>query len=120
MMLGLCISLMPAITLHKWVRTLGLKGVWGHCPQLGSLSQIYSALVYYWGNQEALDAEIKHRLEQVEALRYAAPPPRIAQKLRGRGVVSLVSSRFKSIICISLRIGKGISCSSPQQVRQNF
>lgn len=53
-----------------------------------TLSQIYSALAYYWDNQEALDAEIKHRLEHVEALRRATPPSRIAQKLRERGIIS--------------------------------
>lgn len=53
-----------------------------------SLSQIYSALAYYWDNQETLDAEIKHLLEQVEALHRTAPSSCIAQKLRERGVIS--------------------------------
>jgi uncharacterized protein (DUF433 family) len=53
-----------------------------------TLSQIYSALAYYWDKQETLDAEIKYRLEQVEALCRTAPPSRIAQKLRERGVIS--------------------------------
>jgi uncharacterized protein (DUF433 family) len=53
-----------------------------------TLSQIYSALAYYWDNQESLDTEIKHRLEQVKALRRATPTSRIAQKLRERGIIS--------------------------------
>jgi uncharacterized protein (DUF433 family) len=53
-----------------------------------ALSKIYSALAYYWDRYETLDADIKRRFEQVEDLRRAAPPSRIAHKLRERGALS--------------------------------
>ncbi len=53
-----------------------------------ALSKIYSALAYYWDHDETLDADIKRRFEQVEELRRAASPSRIAQKLRERGALS--------------------------------
>jgi uncharacterized protein (DUF433 family) len=53
-----------------------------------ALGKIYSALAYYWDHQNALDADIQHRLEQVEHLRQNAPPSRITQKLRERGVIA--------------------------------
>ena len=33
-----------------------------------NLGQIHSALAYYWDHQDALDADIKHRREKVEAM----------------------------------------------------
>jgi uncharacterized protein (DUF433 family) len=56
-------------------------------PHIG-LGKIYSALAYYWDHQEALDADMKRRLDEVENLRQQAPPSRIAQKLRERGIIS--------------------------------
>jgi Protein of unknown function (DUF433) len=53
-----------------------------------ALGKIYSALAYYWDHQNALDADIRHRLEQVEHLCQNAPPSRITQKLRERGVIA--------------------------------
>ena len=53
-----------------------------------ALGKIYSALAYYWDHQSALDADIQSRLEKVEHLRQAAPPSRIAQKLKERGMLS--------------------------------
>jgi uncharacterized protein (DUF433 family) len=53
-----------------------------------TLGKIYSALAYYWDHQEVLDADIQQRLEQVEKLRQSAPPSRITQKLKERGVIS--------------------------------
>lgn len=52
-----------------------------------SLSQIYSALAYYWDFKDTIDAEMQQRLERVEALRRAAPPSRIATKLRASGAI---------------------------------
>lgn len=52
-----------------------------------SLGKIYSALAYYWDHQETLDTNIKQRLTKVETLKQQAPPSRIAQKLRERGVI---------------------------------
>jgi uncharacterized protein (DUF433 family) len=52
-----------------------------------ALGKIYSALAYYWDHQTTLDSDIQSRLENVEYLRQSAPPSRIAQKLRERGVL---------------------------------
>lgn len=53
-----------------------------------ALGKIYSALAYYWDHQTTLDSDIQSRLENVEHLRQSAPPSRIAQKLKERGVLS--------------------------------
>lgn len=53
-----------------------------------ALGKIYSALAYYWDHQTTLDSDIQSRLENVERLRQSAPPSRIAQKLRERGVIA--------------------------------
>lgn len=53
-----------------------------------ALGKIYSALAYYWDHQEALDDDMKRRLEQVESLERQAPASRIAQRLRERGIIS--------------------------------
>ena len=53
-----------------------------------SLGKIYSALAYYWDHKETLDANIQQRLEEVENLRQSAPPSRMAQKLKARGILS--------------------------------
>ena len=47
-----------------------------------TLSQIYSALAYYWDHKTALDADIQRRYEFVEQSRQAASDSKIAQKLR--------------------------------------
>jgi uncharacterized protein (DUF433 family) len=52
-----------------------------------SLSQIYSALAYYWDFKDTIDGEIQQRLERVKTLRQTAPPSRIAQKLREAGAL---------------------------------
>ena len=56
-------------------------------PHIG-LGQIYSALAYYWDHQEALENDIQERLKKVETLKQQAPPSRIAQKLRDRGIIA--------------------------------
>jgi uncharacterized protein (DUF433 family) len=53
-----------------------------------ALGKIYSALAYYWDHQEALDEDMKQRLEKVKALQRQAPPSRIARKLRERGIIA--------------------------------
>lgn len=53
-----------------------------------SLSQVYSALAYYWDHKVALDRDMQQRLEKVDRLQRQAPPSRIAQRLRERGVIS--------------------------------
>jgi uncharacterized protein (DUF433 family) len=52
-----------------------------------ALSQIYSALAYYWDFKDTLDTEMQHRLALVEAMRQSAPPSRIVQKLRESGAL---------------------------------
>ncbi|QUY40679.1 DUF433 domain-containing protein [Acaryochloris marina] len=53
-----------------------------------SLGKIYSALAYYWDHKAALESDMKQRLEKVKALQQEAPPSRIVQKLKERGVIS--------------------------------
>ncbi len=53
-----------------------------------ALGKVYSALAYYWDHQEALDNDMKRRLTEVEKLRQQAPPSRVTQRLRERGIIS--------------------------------
>ena len=49
-----------------------------------TLSQIYSALAYYWDHKQILDVDMQRRYEFAE---QAASDSKIAQKLRSEGVV---------------------------------
>ncbi len=50
-----------------------------------SMSQIHSALAYYWDNKTEIDADIEKRLETAKQLRKAAEPFPLAEKLRSQG-----------------------------------
>lgn len=52
-----------------------------------SMSQIYSALAYYWDRKEELDADIQRREEYAEKLRQAAGESPLAKKLRAKGLI---------------------------------
>ena len=49
-----------------------------------SLSQIHSALAYYWDHQSEVDRDIERRSRFVEQARREAGPSPLAEKLRGR------------------------------------
>jgi uncharacterized protein (DUF433 family) len=49
-----------------------------------SLSQIHSALAYYWDHQGEIDEDIERRSRFVEQARREAGPSDLAEKLRGR------------------------------------
>ena len=48
-----------------------------------ALSQIHSALAYYWDNQDELDADIDRRSKNAEQARRDAKPSPLVSKLRG-------------------------------------
>ncbi len=50
-----------------------------------SMSQIHSALAYYWDHQAEIDADIERRLEYAVQLRQTAEPFPLANKLRAQG-----------------------------------
>lgn len=52
-----------------------------------TMSQIYSALAYYWDHKEELDADIQQRFEKVEKLRQEAGESALAKKLRTQGLI---------------------------------
>jgi hypothetical protein len=47
-----------------------------------TMSQIHSALAYYWEHKEALDADIQRRLEYAAGSRQDAGPSPLAIRLR--------------------------------------
>jgi uncharacterized protein (DUF433 family) len=47
-----------------------------------SMSQIHSALAYYWDYKTVLDADIQERFERVEKLRQEAGESALVKKLR--------------------------------------
>ena len=53
-----------------------------------SLGQIYSALAYYWDHQDALDADIQHRLEKVNELHGESQPTPLVKKLKDKGLLT--------------------------------
>ncbi len=52
-----------------------------------SMSQIYSALAYYWEHKEEIDADVKRRFEYSEKLRLEAGESTLAQRLRQEGLI---------------------------------
>lgn len=52
-----------------------------------SMSQIYSALAYYWDNKEKIDADLKQRFEHAEKLRREAGESLLAKRLRKEGII---------------------------------
>ena len=48
-----------------------------------SLSQIHSALAYYWDHQKEIDRDIERRSRNVDQARSEAGPSPLTQKLRG-------------------------------------
>jgi len=52
-----------------------------------SLSQIYSALAYYWENKQELDQAIQEDLEFAQALRKTAPPSPFVSRLKREGIL---------------------------------
>ena len=50
-----------------------------------SMSQIHSALAYYWDHQAEIDADIEKRLQTARQLRASAEPFPLAAKLRAQG-----------------------------------
>ncbi len=52
-----------------------------------SMSQIYSALAYYWEHKEEIDADMKRRFEYSEKLRLEAGESILAKRLRQEGLI---------------------------------
>ncbi|MDX2230561.1 MAG: DUF433 domain-containing protein [Leptolyngbyaceae cyanobacterium bins.349] len=53
-----------------------------------SLSQIYSALAYYWDHQEQIDADMERRYAYVTQLRQESEPSPVVKKLRDHGLIA--------------------------------
>jgi hypothetical protein len=47
-----------------------------------TMSQIHSALAYYWENKETIDADMERRLEFAEKARLEAGPSALVERLR--------------------------------------
>lgn len=52
-----------------------------------SMSQIHSALAYYWDNKQELDADMERRFQYAEKLRIEAGVSPLAKKLRAQGII---------------------------------
>ncbi|MEB3218164.1 MAG: DUF433 domain-containing protein [Nostocales cyanobacterium 94392] len=52
-----------------------------------TMSQIHSALAYYWDNKEDIDADMQRRLGNVDNLRQEAGESVIAKRLRTQGLI---------------------------------
>lgn len=52
-----------------------------------SMSQIHSALAYYWEHKAEIDADVKLRFEYSEKLRQKAGESPLAKRLRSEGLI---------------------------------
>ncbi|MEH2388785.1 MAG: DUF433 domain-containing protein [Nostoc sp.] len=52
-----------------------------------SMSQIYSALAYYWEHKEEIDADMQRRFEYAERLRLEAGESPLSKRLRADGLI---------------------------------
>jgi uncharacterized protein (DUF433 family) len=52
-----------------------------------TMSQIYSALAYYWDHKKVIDAEIEQDLQQAKQARQQAGESPIAAKLKAQGLL---------------------------------
>ena len=52
-----------------------------------SMSQIYSALAYYWEHKAEIDADMKRRFEYSEKLRQDAGESTLVKRLRNEGLI---------------------------------
>jgi uncharacterized protein (DUF433 family) len=52
-----------------------------------TLGQIYSALAFYWDNQEALDQDIERRLQMVDEVRQEIKPTPLETRLKVKGLI---------------------------------
>jgi len=59
------------------------------CYQLPhlSLSQIYSALAYYWDHKEEVDRDLERRAKLAEELRRELGQPPLVERLKQRGLL---------------------------------
>jgi hypothetical protein len=46
-----------------------------------TLSQVYSALAYYWDHQAAIDQDIQRRLQRIDALQTMLKPSQMRERL---------------------------------------
>jgi hypothetical protein len=51
------------------------------------MSQIYSALAYYWEHKLEIDADVQRRFEYAEKLRLEAGISPFVKRLRSEGVI---------------------------------
>jgi hypothetical protein len=51
------------------------------------MSQIYSALAYYWEHKPEIDADVQRRFEYAEKLRLEAGISPFVKRLRREGVI---------------------------------
>jgi uncharacterized protein (DUF433 family) len=52
-----------------------------------TMSQIHSALAYYWDHKQELDTDIEQREQYAEQLRQQAGESPLAKRLRARGLI---------------------------------
>lgn len=53
-----------------------------------SMSQIHSALAYYWEHKNEIDADMERRLEYADRLRLDAGESPLVKKLRAKGLLT--------------------------------
>jgi uncharacterized protein (DUF433 family) len=76
------IELVEAHLVYGW----NTEEIYRQHPYL-TMSQIYSALAYYWDYKAELDADMERRFEYAEQLRRHAGESPLAKKLQAQGLI---------------------------------
>ncbi|MGK7919103.1 MAG: DUF433 domain-containing protein [Trichodesmium sp.] len=81
-------STMKVVELITSVKAYGWKPEELHenYPHL-SMSQIHSALAYYWDNQAEIDTDMEERYQYAEKLRQEAGESPLVKRLKAEGVI---------------------------------
>lgn len=76
------IELVTSVKAYGW----GPEELHFNYPHL-TMSQIHSALAYYWDHKEELDADMEQRFQHAEKLRLEAGESPLTRRLRVQGLI---------------------------------
>jgi uncharacterized protein (DUF433 family) len=76
------VELITSVKAYDW----SPKELHDNYPHL-TMSQIHSALAYYWDHKEEIDADLERREEYAEHLKKEAGESALSKKLRAQGLI---------------------------------
>lgn len=76
------VELITSVKAYNW----SPKELYDNYPHL-TMSQIHSALAYYWDHKEEIDADLERREQYAERLQKEAGESALSKKLRAQGLI---------------------------------